>query len=197
MKQALLIFVKNAVKGKVKTRLAATVGDEIALNVYENLLKHTENCTHLILVHKIVCYADFIADDDVFSNDDYEKQIQKGNDLGERMQNSIDQAFKNGYEQIVIIGSDCFELTHKIIEHAYTQLTKNDVVIGPALDGGYYLLGMKKIHKSLFQNIKWSTNQVLNQTLKICLKIGLKVIQLQKLSDIDTEDDLKRIGYKY
>ncbi len=197
MKKALLIFVKNAVKGKVKTRLAATVGDKIALAVYQDLLQHTAKIALLPVVNKIVYYAEYIENDDIFSHEKYQKQIQIGNDLGERMQNAFYYAFKAGYEQVVLIGSDCFEITSEIIAQAFTELLKNDVVIGPALDGGYYLIALKKNQKELFQHINWSTAQVLNQTIKICQDNNLKVAQLQALSDIDNEDDLKKISYNY
>ncbi|TDG34832.1 glycosyltransferase [Pedobacter changchengzhani] len=197
MKQVVLIFVKNAVKGKVKTRLAATLGNNVAFNVYLDLLKHTEKCTHLLNVKKIVYYSDFIESEDIWTEDVYEKQLQNGADLGERMQNAFEYAFANEHEHVAIIGSDCFEITPEIIEDAFKQLAYCDVVVGPALDGGYYLLALKTAHKALFQNIKWSTDQVLNQTLHLCHKMGLKTIELQTLSDIDNEHDLKRIGYRY
>ena len=197
MKRALLIFVKNAVKGNVKTRLAATLGDETALAIYQDLLQHTANSTQLLLIRKIVCYTDYVENEDVFSNEKYEKQIQTGDDLGERMQNAFEDAFANDNDQVAIIGSDCFEITTIIIANAFKQLDDCDVVVGPALDGGYYLLALKSDQKALFQNIQWSMNKVLNQTLAICQEKGLKVVQLQALSDIDNENDLKRIGYNY
>lgn len=197
MKKELLIFVKNPVEGKVKTRLAATVGNTIALDVYNQLMVHTEKCTRATAFHKTVYYGDVITTNDIWRDELYDKNVQQGHDLGERMYNAFDKAFANGMQQVAIIGSDCFEITTEIIEDAFKRLEYNDVVLGPALDGGYYLLAMKVNHPSLFENISWSTNQVLSQTLVQCKKLGLKIAQLPILSDIDTEDDLKRSGYKY
>lgn len=184
-------------KGKVKTRLAATVGDDVAFEIYHRLLLHTELSTNPVSSHKIVFYSDFIDTNDIWNNEVYQKQVQNGKDLGERMANAFEYAFTNGNEKVAIIGSDCFEITTEIIEAAFKQLDHMDVVIGPALDGGYYLLAIKSNNKALFQHIQWSTDQVLSQTMEVCHQMGLKVAQLQVLSDIDNENDLKRIGYNY
>ncbi|EOR95537.1 Glycosyltransferase [Arcticibacter svalbardensis MN12-7] len=192
MKQALLIFVKNAVKGKVKTRLAATIGDDAALEVYNRLLVHTENSTKDTCAHKIVLYSDFIDSDDIWKEELYDKQIQSGKSLGERMRNAFDYAFRWENEKVAIIGSDCFEINSDIIDQAFEKLGNCEVVIGPALDGGYYLLALNKLHNELFVNIDWSTDKVLSQTIEICENNGLKVARLQALSDIDNEEDLNK-----
>jgi rSAM/selenodomain-associated transferase 1 len=197
MKQALLIFVKNPIKGKVKTRLAANIGDISALEIYVKLLKHTQKCTHLLNADKTVFYSDFIENDERWSSDVYYKKVQKGNSLGERMENAFEYAFSQGSERVVIIGSDCFEISSEIIDNAFAQLEHCDVVLGPAFDGGYYLLGTKSLIKELFWDISWSTDQVLIQTLTKCATLGLKTITLEELSDIDNEADLERTGYKF
>lgn len=197
MKQTLIIFVKNAVKGKVKTRLAATVGDDVAFTIYKNLLSHTESCTRFLTTDKIVFYSDYTEVEDVWGQEIYQKKTQKGSNLGERMQHAFEYAFANGSESVAIIGSDCFEINAPLIEDAFAKLQCNDVILGPALDGGYYLLAMKAYAKPLFRNIEWSTNKVLNQTLDLCHELGLKTTLIQELSDIDNEDDLKRMGYSY
>ena len=190
MKQVILIFAKNLIYGKVKTRLAATAGNDVAFSVYKELLQHTKEITKDINIDKIVFYSDPIEALDIWSDETFNKQIQNGNDLGERMQNAFAYAFKNGYEEAIIIGTDCFELTSLIINQAFSHLKDNDIVIGPAEDGGYYLLGMKKLHTELFQDISWSTAYVLQQTVAICSKENLTYQLLQELSDIDDEKDL-------
>lgn len=195
MKQALLMFVKNIAEGKVKTRLAATIGHAAALSVYRHLLVHTEKCTYNLLANKIVFYSDHPEVDDIWSEAFYHKQIQAGHDLGERMQNAFEYAFTQGNDRVAIIGSDCFELSSEIMETAFKKLDHYDVVLGPALDGGYYLLALKSLHKEIFQNIEWSTDRVLTQTLQACRQLGLSTIKLQPLSDIDNETDLKRARY--
>ena len=196
MRQALLIFVKNAVEGKVKTRLAATLGNNVALKVYSQLLEHTKKCTQLLSADKMIFYSEYLEDDDSWNIDVYHKEVQRGNNLGERMENAFEYAFAQGNDQVAIIGSDCFEISSEIIENAFAQLEHCEVVLGPALDGGYYLLGTKSLYRELFCDISWSTDQVLKQTIKCCTKLGLKITTLKELSDIDNEADLKRTGYK-
>ena len=111
MKEALIIFAKNPVYGKVKTRLAATIGNEQALFIYHQLINHTINITSQISVDKIVCYSDEIDENDNWDNRIYQKELQHGNDLGERMKNAFKSSFTAGYEQAIIIGTDCIELS--------------------------------------------------------------------------------------
>lgn len=191
MKQTLLIFTKNAIYGRVKTRLAATVGKDKALQIYQQLLRYTVAITNNIEVEKIVFYATQIDSRDVWNNDVYKKQVQLGDDLGERMQNAFNYAFEQGSTDVIIIGSDCFEITADIIQHAFDCLKNHKVVIGPATDGGYYLLAMKQLNPLLFKQINWSTNEVLASTLAICHAQNLSVYLMPELSDIDTEEDLK------
>jgi rSAM/selenodomain-associated transferase 1 len=190
MKQAVLIFAKNLIHGEVKTRLAETIGNDRAFSVYKELLQHTKDITKNIDADKTIFYSNNIDEKDIWKHETYKKQMQKGNDLGERMLNAFEHAFKNGYEEVVIIGTDCFELTSSIINDAFTFLKKHDIVIGPAKDGGYYLLGMKKLYPELFQNIYWSTENVLIQTIAVCSKGSLTYHLLQQLSDVDEEKDL-------
>ena len=190
MKQVILIFAKNLIYGKVKTRLAATAGKDVAFSVYKELLQHTKEITKDIAAGKIVFYSNDIEAQGIWSDETFNKQIQKGNDLGERMQNAFAYAFANGYKEVVIIGTDCFELTPAIIMGAFAYLKTHDIVIGPAEDGGYYLLGMKKLYSEMFQNILWSTDSVLQQTIAICKRKSLSCHLLQVLSDIDDEKDL-------
>ena len=93
MSKALIIFIKNPVAGKVKTRLAATVGDTTAVEVYKNLLHHTQNITHLMAADKFLFYADFLQREDEWPNEQFIKHLQKGNDLGKRMHHALEQVF--------------------------------------------------------------------------------------------------------
>lgn len=190
MNNALIIFIKNTVAGKVKTRLAATLGVEKAMAVYDLLLNHTLQNVQSIAADKYIFYDSYIDMNDRWDNSAFYKKLQKGDDLGQRMSNAFKHLFENGYGEIVIIGSDCPELTAHLIQKAFDELPGSDAVIGPARDGGYYLLGMKKFYCELFENIEWSTNKVLSQTLLICDRLGLSTSLLPELADIDTEDDL-------
>lgn len=193
--QALLIFAKNLIYGKVKTRLAATAGNDVAFAIYQQLLVYTASITKYLPIKKIVFYSEHIDEQDMW-NDTYEKQVQIGPNLGERMLNAFAEIFSEGYHKAVIIGTDCFELTSGIIMNAFAYLNNHDVVIGPAKDGGYYLLGLKKPQPELFKSISWSSDQVLQQTLAVCKQLNLSTHLLAELSDVDNENDLKNINGK-
>ena len=189
LKQVLIIFVRNPVFGKVKTRLAKTIGDEQALSIYKELLRHTHDITQTLACDKYVFYADGITLDDIWENDIYKKQVQTGNDLGIRMHTAFDILFSKGYQHICIIGSDCYELTTAIIQQAFNSLPQYNTVIGPSADGGYYLLGLSRMQLSLFTNIAWSTDKVLAQTIDTCIVEDRSHVLLPILHDIDNEED--------
>lgn len=188
-KKALIIFTRNPEIGKVKTRLAKTVGDKIALEIYKFLLHHTEEITRNLKIDKYIFYSENIHKNDLWNSEIFRKKLQKGEDLGQRMQESFSELFTMGYEKIIIIGSDIIDLTQKDIEHAFERLEINSFVIGPAMDGGYYLLGMKKLKKELFQNKNWSTDSVLQDSLQDIREESYYL--LPEKNDIDTYEDLK------
>jgi rSAM/selenodomain-associated transferase 1 len=190
MKEALLIFTKNPERGKVKTRLAATIGNEAALTIYMQLLSHTSAITSYLPVDKFVFYSNHILKKDIWDNTYFFKQVQIGDDLGERMKNAFAATFQKGYDKIIIIGTDCADLNADIILTAFAHLNLYDVLIGPAEDGGYYLLGMKQLHAALFEEINWSTHTVLSETTKKCNAMQLSYHLLPVLHDIDEEKDL-------
>jgi rSAM/selenodomain-associated transferase 1 len=191
MKQrnALVIFVKNLVYGKVKTRLAATIGAEGAYKVYAALIAHTSAVTQNIPADKIVYYAEKVEDEDAWDHR-FNKALQHGRDLGERMMNALLDGFKKGYKNVIIIGSDCPALNKHIINDAFDRLESYDVVIGPAFDGGYYLIGMKTMHPYLFEEMEWSTPSVFEVTAARCKSLHLAYAVLPPLHDIDDEKDL-------
>jgi len=191
MKPALIIFARNPEAGDVKTRLAATIGNHAAIAVYHQLVHCTVSATHHLPVDKIVFYSNYIQQEDKWDNRYYTKELQQGIDLGERMKNAFASTFQKGYDQLAIIGTDCPDLTAEIIMDAFAALQSNDLAIGPAEDGGYYLLAMNNLHKELFEGIKWSTNTVLNDTLGKCATLQLSHNLLPLLNDIDDEQDLR------
>ncbi len=195
MKALLLIFVRNPILGKVKTRLAATLGEKQALQVYKCLLQYTRKITNeLESIDKCIYYADFLNEDDLWN--DYNKRLQNQDlSLGERMKEAFEQGFEDDYEKIVIIGSDCLELSVSILENAFKELDHHETVIGPAKDGGYYLLGMNKFIPQLFENKKWSTDSVFLDTIEDLNQGKLRYSLLETLSDIDTEHDLNNIEW--
>ena len=188
-KDLLLIFTRNPELGKCKTRLAATIGDVAALEIYRFLLQHTAKITEHLPMAKHVYYSENIWENDVWDDTIYAKKLQQGTDLGIRMANAFLEGLEGGFEKICIIGSDNYDLTQQDIEQAYSALDDNDYVIGPALDGGYYLLGLKKWAPRLFKNKEWGTANVLEATLND-LK-SEKVYLLSAKNDIDTFEDIK------
>ncbi|MDZ7845461.1 MAG: TIGR04282 family arsenosugar biosynthesis glycosyltransferase [Owenweeksia sp.] len=119
----------------------------------------------------------------------FEKKLQSGSDLGERMKAAFQQAFEAGFQKVVIIGSDCPEIGAKVIEQAFDQLDETQVVLGPANDGGYYLLGMNGLF-NLFDDVNWSTATVRQETCDKVKAANLTFKELPELTDLDTIDDL-------
>ena len=189
--KALLIFTRNPELGKCKTRLAATVGDEAALHIYKFLLRHTAEITEKIKVDKFVYYSEGLHKEDIWDDNRYTKRVQRGEDLGARMENAFAEAFTSGYRSVVIIGSDLYDFTQPEIEHAFKQLQDHEVVIGPAKDGGYYLLGMKTLKPHLFAHKKWGTTTVLQETLNDLKQES--VAQLPPRNDVDYYEDIKDV----
>ena len=190
---ALLIFIRTPELGKVKTRLAKTIGKEKALAVYNDLLLHTMIETRNIKCDKFVFYDAAINDNDIWSTECYKKKTQSDGDLGQRMYDAFETLFKMGYKNCIIVGSDLFDLKASIIEVAFENLKTHDVAIGPAEDGGYYLLGLKRNNSLIFQNKKWGTDTVFKATMKDLE--DHQVFLLETLNDIDTFEDLERSTY--
>lgn len=190
MENALIIFIRNPESGKVKTRLAATIGNEKALLVYLELLRHTREITLDLPIRKLLFYAENIAETDEWPQENFEKYRQPEGDLGRRMEAAFEQAFSEGAGKVIIIGSDCYELTLDLIERAFEELSCHDAVIGPAADGGYYLLGFSALNRSVFRNKSWSTDTVFQDTVQDLKEAGLSYKVLPVLHDVDEENDL-------
>jgi rSAM/selenodomain-associated transferase 1 len=191
---ALVIFVRNPISGQVKTRLAKDIGDERALEIYLQLLQHTLEITRGLSFRKFIYYADEVSDYDLWSVPGYTKRKQNGNDLGERMLNSFKELFDQGFTRIIIIGSDCLQLKTETLEEAVALLESNAAVIGPASDGGYYLLGLTKFYPALFIDKPWSTDKVFAKTIADFNQQGISYALLEELSDIDDSTDLEENG---
>ncbi|MFN3803276.1 TIGR04282 family arsenosugar biosynthesis glycosyltransferase [Belliella pelovolcani] len=190
-KKALIVFQKNPVLGKVKTRLAATVGEAKALEIYMLLLQHTYKVINqLEAIDTFIYFSDQVENDleEIFV-DRVKFNVQNGLDLGSRMKNAFEEIFQQGYDQVTIIGTDCPEITVELIYQAFETLDYSDTVFGPARDGGYYLLGMNQFIPHLFEQMIWSHDRVLMDSIK---KLDLNrnsFTLLEMLSDIDNEAD--------
>ncbi len=187
-KELLMIFTRNPELGKCKTRLAASVGDQTALDIYNFLLEHTAAITKGLETDKRVYFSEIIGREGPWDETVFQKSLQQGEDLGERMSRAFEEGFAEGYERILIIGSDMYDLREEDLRLAFTILEDRDFVIGPALDGGYYLLGMKRFYPSLFRNKKWGGPNVLKDTMKDLRGESCELLEVK--NDVDVLEDI-------
>jgi uncharacterized protein len=187
----LIIFVKAARAGTVKTRLAASIGSHAACAAYEALVEAVlREVGSLENVQLRFSPDDAAGEIRRWARSSWSLVPQGGGDLGERLDAAFAAAFRSGAERVVIIGSDCPYVTETDIMHAWEALGSNDVVLGPAWDGGYWLIGLReRARPTLFENIPWGTDLVLERTLESVRTEGLRVQLLRELRDIDTIGD--------
>lgn len=159
------------------------------------MLEHTRHVAQSVAAHRFLFYSDYIDENDDWPKVHFQKLLQQGDGLGEKMKNAFERIFKN-HNKVVIIGSDCAQLTANIVTEAFEKLAIFPFVIGPAIDGGYYLLGMNRFSPEVFDNIEWSTSSVLSKTIEIVKHLDQPYHLLPELSDIDCEDDWKKFGWK-
>ncbi len=189
-KEVVLVFQKNAILGQVKTRLASGMGEQPAMEIYMHLVQLTYSALEAVQIPVWTYFSDFIPES---THPTVEKSfVQQGQDLGERMSNAFASTFDSGIEKVVLIGTDCPTLQSQHLLQAFTALNDSDLVLGPATDGGYYLIGMKVRAAYLFEGIAWSTSQVLSQTLHVASQHSLTTTLLPELYDIDTPEDWQR-----
>ena len=194
-KEVVLVFQKNEVLGKVKTRLASGMGELPALEIYKHLVQLTYSALEEVAVPVWTFFSDFIPES---THPIVERSfVQQGQDLGERMSNAFAGTFESGRDKVVLIGTDCPTLQSQHLLQAFEALNHSDLVLGPATDGGYYLIGMKSSAAYLFEGIAWSTSQVLSQTLHVASQQGLIVTLLPELDDIDTQEDWQRYSSQF
>ena len=189
-----IVFIKNPELGKVKTRLAASVGDEKALEIYLKLTAHTRDVlSQLNDVRVYVYYSQTINHEDDWSDHGFIKRLQKGKTLGDRMDFGFSEVLDE-CEKAIIIGSDCAQLQASHIEKAINVLKTTDLVLGPTFDGGYYLLGMRNLYNFVFENIPWSTEVVYDMTIQKAEEHEVSHTSIDKLSDIDYIEDWEKYG---
>jgi hypothetical protein len=193
--RCLLFFIKNPEKGRVKTRLASAIGDEMAVKLYRRFLLEMLSTLNRGTFLFYLCYhpGDSLNDLKNWLGDDYLYASQMGENLGERMKNGFMEAFSMNFKRVALIGSDIPTLPLEFIEETFTALRNHDVVVGPAVDGGYYLIGFRNetFSPNVFKGIPWSTGRVFENTMKILEQEGLTVHLLKPLRDIDTIEDLR------
>lgn len=189
----LIIFARNPVLGKVKTRLAREIGEERALQVYLKLLEHTYKVADDSVGDKHVYYTESLDEFGLLDYFKFKKMLQEGEDLGERMHNAMKNGFDLGYRKVVIIGSDCIELNSELLDDAFDALDASECVLGPASDGGYYLVGLKVMQEFLFQDKVWGGPDVLLDTLLDLQNGNMSYHLLPTLNDIGTKKDLDQL----
>lgn len=188
--RALLIFTRNPEYGKCKTRLAASIGDQAALEIYRFLLHHTAAIARKLEgADRFVYFSEHLGDGTHWDPDFFQYRLQSGEDLGERMLHAFREAFSLGYSEVVLIGSDLYDLSAEDLTTAFRELGRNEVVLGPASDGGYYLIGMKHPIPALFREKQWGNDSVLRDTLAD-LK-GVRTFLLVVRNDIDRYEDIE------
>ncbi len=187
----LIVFAKNKLFGVVKTRLANSIGPDAAFKVYEKLFQITESETQKFSEVDKQIYFSHEIDESAWG--EVPKYIQEGKDLGTRMSNAFKAGFKAGYSQIIGIGADLPDLTAELLENAFEEIENHDFVFGPAVDGGYYLVGLNG-DKGLyvFENKPWSTAELLKLTKAEIETNGHSLSLLEELNDIDTLEDLEK-----
>ena len=190
----LLIFVKEPVPGQVKTRLAAEIGADAACQVYQRCVERTLERLSILRNEITLCVEPADSTDRIrmWLGSAWPVLTQRGTTLGERLTDAIGRTVTEGVHRIVVIGTDSPWLDHMRIEEAFSAIERADLVLGPTVDGGYYLVGLPKSAPGFFSGISWSTNQVLNQTLANARTLGMTVALLPEGYDIDRLTDLQR-----
>ena len=183
-KSLLVIFARAPVYGRVKQRLAIKLGKAMALAIHNRLLEHTLD----VADKSGILYKVYLSEEPK-SKQPFPYELQSGANLGERMNKALTAELEQ-YPRVCLIGSDCLALSVTDIAEAFTNLDSADVVLGPANDGGYYLIGMKMPYPKLFSEITWGTSSVLADTLNKCTNSDLLVHQLRWLNDIDHPEDV-------
>ncbi len=193
MSNCLIIFTRYPEPGKTKTRLIPALGAEQAAKLQqtftESTIQNAQTLSNSVQIEVHFAGGTTRKMQDWLGQNLILKPQSQG-DLGQRMAASFQQAFESGNQRVVIIGIDCPELTPLLLEKAFTLLQNQDLVLGKALDGGYYLIGLQRLIPELFQNIPWGTHTVLQQTVEIAESLKLDLAYLPLLRDIDTPEDL-------
>lgn len=193
-RDALLVFLKRPRPGEVKTRLAAALGAEAAADLYrvlaeEALRRTAPSCGDYDRLLFFTPRHAHLEMEDWLPGETW--LPQSDGDLGGRMAHAFSESFRRGARRAVIVGSDVPSLSGDVVRAAFRALDDHDLVLGPARDGGYYLVGLARLHAALFHDIPWSAASVLTMTLERACTLGLSVRLLDPLRDVDTLEDIR------
>lgn len=203
MEEQLIIFTRYPEPGKTKTRMIPVLGEEGATQLQRQMTEETLKIAHKINSDRSVSLVIYFAGGNkelmqkwLGTDLVYQKQSERG-DLGQRMRSAFEESFSQGVKRIVIIGTDCPDLDENIIIQAFKALKQQDLVLGPAADGGYYLIGLSRLVPELFRGINWGTSEVFAQTEAIARQLNLSVSYFCVLQDVDRPEDLSIWQNKY
>jgi len=198
--RCLLFFVRSPEKGNVKSRLAAAIGDELTVKLYKSFVLQMLSTLKKGNFPFYICFypKDALKNLKRWLGNQFHYIPQMGADLGERMRNGFTEAFQMGFKRVVLIGSDIPDLPLEFIQEAFTSLEQKDAVIGPAYDGGYYLIGFKDetFSPQVFEGIAWGTRTVFDETVKKIKRFRRLAHILPYQRDMDTVEDLKYLALK-
>ncbi|MCP2729566.1 TIGR04282 family arsenosugar biosynthesis glycosyltransferase [Limnofasciculus baicalensis] len=199
--ERLIIFTRYPQPGKTKTRLIPILGAEGAANFQRQMTEYTiTEVKSLVATHPLSIEVHFAGGNvqlmETWLGGDIIYRQQGEGDLGRRMMSAFDISFAAGMSGAIIIGTDCLDLNAKLMDEAFQLLSHNDLVLGPAADGGYYLIGLRRLIPELFVGIDWGTSQVRQQTIEIAQTLNLAIAYLPILNDIDRPEDLDDGLYK-
>ena len=200
MNNNILLFVKYPKNGRVKTRLAKSIGDTAAVSMYKSFVEDILSSLKGINAHIWICYHPENTRDDmaVWLGSRYDYVLQKGENLGKRIQHCFNISINNGFDKTIVLASDIPEISEKIINKAFEMLENNDTVIGPTYDGGYYLIGFNKKYytSKIFDEISWGNSSVFEETLEKIVAYKLRYSVLDKIDDMDTIDDIRKFSIR-
>jgi rSAM/selenodomain-associated transferase 1 len=196
MSTAIIVFVRKPELGKVKTRLAKGVGEQRAFDIYVELLKYTAKQVEATVHTVYVYYHHEVVPDDMWDSSRCHKVLQVDGDLGDKLRAAFTEVLSQ-HDKAIVVGSDCPRLTTAIIDTAVDSLDHQDVVIGPTLDGGYYLLGMKAYTPTLLTGVPWSSGDEYDYTVHASIAAGQSVHVLAPLPDVDYAEDWEKYGWEF
>lgn len=198
----LLIFTRYPQPGRTKTRLIPALGAEAAADLQRQMAEHTLRQVFALCKTTPLSVEVWFAGSSLGAEEndlhlmqawlgpEWVYQVQRGLDLGERLIQAIELAFEQGMQRVVTIGTDCPGLDTVLMQQAFQGLSQSDLVLGPATDGGYYLIGLRQFIPDLFVGIHWGSEMVLQQTIEIAESMGLTISYLDPLTDVDRPEDL-------
>ncbi|ELR96793.1 TIGR04282 family arsenosugar biosynthesis glycosyltransferase [Gloeocapsa sp. PCC 73106] len=197
MQQRLIIFTRYPEPGKTKTRMIPLLGPEGAAKLHRQLTEETLKVVTQVDLDSLSVAIYFTGGNLTLMRqwlgDKWDYYRQSEGDLGEKLQSALQDTYREAIAKVVIIGVDCPDLTSAILLEAFEGLNQSDVVIGRAVDGGYYLIGLSRLLPELFDNIDWGSERVFKQTQNIAQGLNLEVSYLSTLRDVDRPEDLDLI----